>query len=371
MPDNARIAKLPPARTLLDWFSAHKRPLPWRAHYEPYAVWVSEVMLQQTQMDRAVGYFTRWMQRFPDPAALAEADEDEVFALWEGLGYYNRARNLMKAARRIVAEHAGEVPEDHDALIALPGVGPYTAAAVASIAFNQPVPVVDANVERVFARLLDIDAPVKQKAAARIIRDAALAWMPEHSARDYNQALMELGALVCAPRAPRCSACPVRSGCEAHRLDIVLERPVPKKAAEYIPLEVATGVLIHDGRIFIQKRPENGVWGGLWEFPGGCVETGETPAQAVAREYMEETGFTVHGLERIAVVRHGYTKYRVALHCYFCELAHPPREPVLTAAQECRWVTPEELNGFAFPAGHRKLIDMLSRDLRFTTRLAR
>lgn len=345
---------------LLRWFAAHARDLPWRRGYEPYHVWISEVMLQQTRMERVLTYFPRWLKRFPDVAGLARAGEDEILAAWEGLGYYSRARNAQRAARLIMERHHGRVPEDYDALLALPGVGPYTAAAIRAIAYNQPDAAVDANVSRVFARILDLDAPVSEAATSGFIRERVRFLTPRNQARVFSQAMMELGALVCLPRRPRCSACPLHAVCEAKRLDIVLERPVPAKAVAFIPIEVATGVLTARGRIFIQKRPATGVWAGLWEFPGGTVEGAETPEQALVREFREETGFVVKELQKLAVVRHGYTKYRVALHCFCCALPgdRPIAPPALTAAQEYRWVRPDELGGFAFPAGHRKLIDM-------------
>jgi A/G-specific adenine glycosylase len=347
------------SRPLLDWFAAHARDLPWRRTYDPYQVWISEVMLQQTQMDRVVGYFQRWMAEFPDVRVLAKAQEDKVLAAWEGLGYYTRARNLLRAARYVMDNLSGILPRDHAGWLALPGVGPYTAAAVCAIAYNQPHAVVDANVSRVLARIFDLDAPVRQRAAATFIAEQALTLTPPGQARHFSQALMELGALICLPRRPRCSSCPLHDVCEARRLDIVLERPVPAKAVTYIPIDVATGVLMAQGLIYIQKRPATGVWAGLWEFPGGTIEGAETPEQTLIREYMEETGFAVNDLRKLAVVRHGYTKYRVALHCYRCRLDddQPNPPPILTAAQEYRWVHPDELNHFAFPAGHRKLID--------------
>lgn len=344
---------------LLRWFAEHARDLPWRHGYDPYQVWISEVMLQQTQVDRVVGYFQRWVERFPDVVALARAREDEVLAAWEGLGYYSRARNLLRAAREIEKRHGGALPTDFREWLDLPGVGPYTAAAVCAIAFNRPYAPVDANVGRVLARVFDLDAPLTDKAVARFIRERAAALIPPGQARMFSQAMMELGALVCLPRRARCSACPLNGVCEARRLDIVLERPVPARAVTYIPIDVATGVLMARGLIYIQKRPASGVWAGLWEFPGGTVEGTETPEQTLAREFWEETGFQVEEVSRLAVIRHGYTRYRVALHCFCCRLpgGRPVEPPVLAAAQEFRWVRPEELCGYAFPAGHRKLID--------------
>ncbi|SDB26640.1 A/G-specific DNA-adenine glycosylase [Desulfonatronum thiosulfatophilum] len=344
---------------LLSWFADQARDLPWRRNYDPYQVWISEVMLQQTQMDRVLGYFQRWIARFPDVQALASAREDAILASWEGLGYYTRARNLHRAARYVVERLGGELPQEHASWLALPGVGPYTAAAVCAIAFNQPHAVVDANVGRVFARVFDLDTPVKERTARDFIAEHALRLTPPGQARHFSQALMELGALVCLPRRPRCSFCPLHDLCEARRLDIVLERPVPAKAVTYIPIDVATGVLMAGGLIYIQKRPTTGVWAGLWEFPGGTIEGAETPEQTLIREYMEETGFRIDNLRKLAVIRHGYTKYRVALHCFCCHLPDntPQTPPILTAAQEFRWVSPKELDHFAFPAGHRKLID--------------
>jgi len=354
---------------LLAWFSANSRRLPWRADYEPYQVWISEVMLQQTQMDRAVDYYTRWIDRFPDVAAVAAADEEEILKYWEGLGYYNRGRNLHRAARMLVQRHAGRVPDSVEALRELPGVGPYTAAAVASIAFNRDVAVVDANVARVLARVYDIDTPVAEEPARSRIRALADALLPQGQSRAFNQALMELGALVCA-KAARCESCPLAGHCESRRLDIVSERPVPGRSKDIVALEVVTGVLVRDGRVFIQKRLPRGVWPGLWEFPGGCIEPGETPAQALVREFREELDFEVAALDKINVIRHGYTTYRVALHCFFCGLASDNPEPKLAAATDFRWSLPEGLDAYAFPAGHRKLIDQLHTDARFARLLA-
>lgn len=346
---------------LLAWFAAEQRPLPWRQTYAPYEVWISEIMLQQTQMERATSYFERWMRRFPDVQALAAADEEEVLKYWEGLGYYSRARNLHRAARELVEQRQGHLPQKPEELRALPGVGPYTAAAVASLAFNRDVPVVDANVERVLARLFDLDAPVKERQTARRIRELAGGLLPKGRARDFNQAFMELGALVCSKK-PGCERCPLTAHCESLRLGIAHERPVPAKSKEITPLEVATGLLFHQGRVLIQKRPLGGVWPGLWEFPGGRVEPGERPEDAVVRELMEETGLAVRVTRSLGLIRHAYTTYRVRLNCYALEVAQECSgmpEAALHAATENRWLRLDELEGLAFPAGHRKLIDWL------------
>ena len=349
---------MPPSQPLqarvLDWFAVHRRDLPWRRTYDPYQVWISEIMLQQTRMERVVFYFSRWLARFPDIASLAAADEDEVLSLWEGLGYYSRARNLHRAAR-LLAGTGGTVPDCHDSLRKLPGIGPYTAAAIMSIAFNRDYPVVDANVERLFSRLFDLATPVKENLA--FIRQQAAAMLPAGRSRDFNQALMELGALVCLPKKPRCGSCPVVHACAAHQHQTVHERPVAVAGRKSILIEMACGILVRDNRILIQKRQADDVWANLWEFPGGRLQEGETPEQAVVREFEEETGLAIAGLKKINAVRHSYMHYRVTLHGFFCQA--PEGEPALHAAQENRWVRFEELDDFAFPAGHRKLIKFL------------
>ncbi|MDD4700765.1 MAG: A/G-specific adenine glycosylase [Desulfovibrio sp.] len=369
LPPDAHIPDL--QKTLLDWFAVHQRDLPWRASYTPYEVWISEVMLQQTQMERGVSYFLRWMQRFPDVATLAAAHEEDVLLLWEGLGYYSRARHILAAARKIMAEHGGVFPSDPASIRALPGVGPYTAGAIASIAFGEKLPCVDANVERVVSRIFDVDSPVKQEPAAGIIHRRALQLVPEGKSREHNQAMMELGALVCRKK-PLCGVCTLAAFCISLHLGIADQRPVPGKRVVIKPVNAVTGVLRVGEHVFVQKRLPSGVWGNLWEFPGGRVETDETPEQAAVREFMEETGFEVRVTANYGTIRHGYTTYRLTLHCFGLELASPcedaeaenipegcPPPPQLTAALKYRWATPEELENLAMPAAHRKLADSL------------
>lgn len=348
---------------ILAWFAGAMRRLPWRETYDPYSVWISEIMLQQTQMERGVRYFNAWMERFPNVRSVAEADEESVLKAWEGLGYYSRAHNLHSAARRIMGEHGGAFPDTVDAIRALPGVGEYTAAAIASIAFNMPVPAVDANVMRIFARICDIDVPVTSSGVRAFIAETVKSLMPEDSPRLFTQALMELGALVCSKN-PLCGNCPIASYCTAKHLGTVRERPMKKSGTLYRSIEMATGIFFHQGRVFIQKRPPYGVWAGLWEFPGGCLEHGETPEQALVREVMEETELTVTTGEKIAVIRHSYTTCRVTMHGYFCLMRDAAPNPVLHAATEGRWIRPDETAEYAFPAGHRKLLEHLGWGIR-------
>lgn len=357
------------AAALLDWFSSHKRNLPWRETYSPYHVWISEIMLQQTQMERGVDYFKRWIARFPDLASLSTAPQDEVLKLWEGLGYYSRARNLHKAAQIVMDQHGGTLPSSTDALLALPGIGPYTARAIASIAFKQDVCVVDANVERVVSRLYDIEQPIKSRQTQEKIGKFALRILPKGQARDFNQALMEFGSLVCSPRNPACAGCCLAEFCLARKNGVQEDRPVIVKAPSPIYISMATGILIHDGRILTQKRQADDIWGNLWEFPGGVVETGETPGQAVVREYLEETGLIVNHPEPIASFKHSFTRYRVTLHAFRVTLLSSPKELTLKAAQEHRWARWSEIMKLAFPAGHRKLVRHLDNDSKFLAKV--
>ncbi|ADU62929.1 MAG: A/G-specific adenine glycosylase [Pseudodesulfovibrio sp.] len=349
---------------LLDWYDANGRDLPWRREPNPYRVWISEIMAQQTQLDRVVGYFDRWMARYPDLQSLALAREEDVLKLWEGLGYYSRARNILKSASVLAHAHGCVFPSDPIAIRALPGVGAYTAGAVASIAFGLCEPAVDANVLRVFARLLDLDAPVAETGVRQTVERTVRALIPEDRPGDFNQALMELGALVCAKR-PRCGECPVRAHCLAHARGVADSRPVLPPSRKAIRIEMATGVLVRHGRVLIQKRRPGDVWPGLWEFPGGCVEPGETPRQALAREFREEVELVVEPVEKITVVAYSYTRYRVTMHCYRCRLTGDAEPvPVFNEAAEGGFVLPAQLAEYAFPAGHRRLIEFMERDAR-------
>ncbi len=346
-------------KSLLIWFAEQQRDLPWRRTYDPYQVWISEIMLQQTQMDRVTVFFKRWMENFPDLVTLANASEQRVLKCWEGLGYYSRARNILKSAKILLTDHQGNIPDNRKDLLALPGIGPYTAGAIASIAYNRDVPVVDANIERILARLLNIDLIPGTPEARRLFWKKAEELLPHGEARNFNQALMELGALVCRPKNPDCSSCPLAPYCLALKYDLIPERPTPKKSKKIIPIAMATGILSHNGLLFIQQRLADDVWGSLWEFPGGRMEKNEHPEETVIREFMEETELAVQVESKITTTIHHYTRYKVTLHCFLLSLQQSNSDPVLHAAQEFHWLPFEELRHFAFPAGHRKLIEFM------------
>jgi len=349
-------------QALLAWFSENARDLPWRGSYNPYHVWISEVMLQQTQMERGVDYFLRWVKRFPDVASVAEADEQEIMKYWEGLGYYSRARNLHKTAKILVDGYASMVPDDYKILMTLPGIGDYTASAIASIGFNQDYPVKDANVERVYARLFDIDRPIKAKETVARIKAIAGEMLPTGRARDFNQALMDFGALLCTPKNPDCRNCQLQNICMAYVRETVDERPIVTKKEKQILVEMVSGILVCNGHIYIQQRLEKDVWGSLWEFPGGRPEPEEKGEQALTREFFEETEIAVEVCSRLVDVVHYYTKYKVILHCYGCRMKSESDTlpvPVLHAAQQYRWIKMAEIDDYAFSAGHRKIINQL------------
>jgi A/G-specific adenine glycosylase len=343
---------------LLLWFRRNGRDLPWRRSYDPYHVWLSEIMLQQTQMDRGVSYFKRWTARFPSVRAVAEADLQEILKYWEGLGYYARARNLHKAAKVIDGELQGQVPCDYQQLLALPGIGPYTAAAIASVAGNQDVAVVDANVIRVYARLFDLELPVREAATKKRITAMARDLLPSGRARLYNQALMDLGGLVCLPKNPRCEVCPIASFCKARQLGTVAERPVMGLGKKIATVEKVAGIIRHGQRIFIQQRPMDTVWGGLWEFPGG-EQQGGVPEEEVVRLIHLETGLAVRVAEPLVTVVHHYTRHKIILQAFFCDLVEAIDRATLRTAIDCRWLYPSELHHYAFPAGPRKILEHL------------
>lgn len=257
---------------LLDWYDLNARPLPWREDPEPYATWLSEVILQQTRVDQGTAYWKRFMAAFPTVQDLAAADTDAVMAIWKGLGYYSRARNLHKAAHIIAEERAGKLPQNATDWASLPGIGPYTAAAISSICFDEAVPVVDGNVQRVVSRLFDIEDAVDRKKGKAAVDTACQALIDTRNPGKSNQAWMELGALVCAPRSPRCGECPVAEGCLARQRGTVLDRPVkqPKKAPQAV--DVVFSVHLRTGpsgdqQWWVERRPESGIWSQLESFP--------------------------------------------------------------------------------------------------------
>ena len=329
---------------ILAWYDRHARRLPWRGHPDPYAVWVSEIMLQQTRVEAVIPYFERWMRRFPTIAALAAASEQEVLTAWEGLGYYGRARNLHKAARMLVEELGGTLPAEPAALRRLPGVGRYTAGAIASMAFGLDVPTMDGNIRRVLARVFDVSQPADAPSGEKLLWSLAEEHLPAGRAGDFNQALMDLGAAVCLPRNPTCLLCPVSTFCRGRALGVQELRPVLKPKVEVPHYTVTAAVLHRDGTVLLARRPSEGLLGGMWEFPGGKVEAGESLEDCLKREIREELGVQIRVGEPFGVYRHAYTHFRITLHAFRCELVRGRPHPLHAA--ELAWVASTDLGDY-------------------------
>jgi A/G-specific adenine glycosylase len=318
------------ASKLLAWYHASKRILPWRGHAQrsAYAVWISEIMLQQTRVETVIPYFEKWMRLFPDVRSLAQASEHDVLNAWEGLGYYSRARNLHKAARIIAEQYHGEIPRDVDALRRLPGIGRYTSGAIASIAFDRNVAALDGNIKRVYARIFDLAEPVDSAAGEKILWDLAEHSLPPGHAGDYNQALMDLGATICVPKNPRCLICPVMKLCTARQNGTQNQRPVKMPKKEVPHYVHATAVIIERGRVLLSQRPSNGLLGGMWEFPNGRVNG--DPARGLPKTLRAGYNLRVRvrreskNVEPLGRVQHGYSHFSVTVHVFPCELVSRP-----------------------------------------------
>ena len=346
---------------LLDWYYHYARELPWRNDPDPYGIWVSEVMLQQTRVDTVIPYFLHWMERFPTITALAEASQQEVLVVWEGLGYYSRARNLQRAAQIVIRDYGGSLPGDMQALRKLPGIGRYTAGAIASIAFGLDEPALDGNIRRVLARFFDVSEPEKNPAGEKRLWELAAANLPTGQAGDYNQALMDLGATICTPRNPQCAQCPLGTMCQAYALGIQEQRPVVKPRGSIPHIIVTAAIVQRQGRVLIAQRPQNGLLGGLWEFPGGKLNPGEDLIACLKREICEELGLEVIVDGAYGVYRHAYTHFRVTLHAFCCRPAGANLPQVLQV-QDIRWVAPSELAGYPMGKIDRRIASRLIND---------
>lgn len=346
------------ALDLLSWWDAGHADAPWRKTRDPYAIWVAEIMLQQTQVATVIPYFERWIIRFPTVEDLAAAPLNEVLKMWEGLGYYSRARNLHAAAQTIVDDYGGRLPEDVAGLMKLKGVGRYTAGAIASIAFGRPVPVLDGNVFRVFSRLLDLKEDVTKTQTKNYLWHMAAELVPEFRAGDYNQALMELGQTVCLPATPRCHLCPVNGRCLARAKGTQHERPVRPPRRKIPHYDVCAGVIWReDGRVLIAQRPLEGLLGGLWEFPGGKLQAGESLADALRREINEELGIEIEVGRPLATIKHAYTHFRISLYAYHAR--YVSGKPQNLEVANHAWVHLDDLDQYPFALTDKKIIKRL------------
>lgn len=350
---------------LLAWYRQHARQMPWRmpgqrsgqAHPDPYAVWVSEIMLQQTRVETVLPYFERWMKRFPDVASLASATQQEVLTIWEGLGYYSRARSLHRAAQKVITEYGGRLPDTVEQLLRLPGIGRYTAGAIASIAFGVDAPALDGNIRRVLARLFDVEIPARSGEGEKRLWELAATHLPPGEAGNYNQALMDLGAMICTPKKPVCAACPLQTQCLAYQHGVQEQRPVMAPRPALPHYTVAAAVIQRDGKVLIAQRPQNGLLGGLWEFPGGKLQAGESLPECLEREICEELQAEIEIGPAFGVYRHAFTHFKVTLHAFRCWLGGA--EPTPVEASQIRWVEPGELANYPMGKIDRQIASRL------------
>ncbi len=350
------MEKIDFASDLLSWYHTHQRPLPWRENHDPYRIWLSEVMLQQTQVVTVIDYFNRFISAFPSVFDLAMAEEDAVFKLWEGLGYYSRAKNLMRCAKVLVSDFNGIFPNDLQATLKLPGIGPYTAGAILSIAYNAKVPAVDGNVMRVISRLYQLREDIANPKTRLLIEDQVKALLPE-DCRHFNQALMELGATICTPKQAKCDICPVRQHCDAFKHHLVAELPIKisklKKTRHIVPV----AYIRCQDKILLIKRPPEGLLGGLWAFP--CIETDEkaTPhtdlTQCLSLWYEEHFGEALPSHpELLGEAKHVFTHKTWEMQLWHFEVSHMPEVDLPVNV----WVTREAFSSLALPTAFIKLI---------------
>ena len=343
---------------LLAWYADHRRDLPWRHAQDAYAIWVAETMLQHTQVSTVIAYYERFLARFPIVEALAAAPLDDVLKAWEGLGYYARARNLHLAAQQLVRDWDGHLPDSPEILQRLPGVGRYTAAAVASIAFGQDVVALDGNLIRVLCRLFAIDDDPDRPTTRLRLEKLALALIPAGRAGDANQAFMDLGATICTPTQPRCLLCPLRGSCLAQRDGMQDALPIRATRTTRPHRDVTAGVIwVDHDRFLITQRPLDSMLGGLWEFPGGKCLPGESLPACLRREIVEELGMTIEVGELLCAIDHTFTHWHMTLYAFDCRVMSG--EPQCLACLDLRWVTLDELDAFAFPVADQKIIASL------------
>jgi len=344
------------SKEILNWYYKNKRELPFRFTKNPYKIWISEVMLQQTQMKTAIPFYNRWIDSFPTLQSVAMAKSDKILKLWEGLGYYRRCLNFHKASKIVMKKYHGRIPNNYKTFISLPGVGEYTAGAVLSIAFGVPIPAIDGNVNRLLSRLNGIKNLTKRNKL--IINNKIKSLLIDIDPGDLNQALMELGALVCIPKNPLCHDCPLSHVCKAYRNG----RPelYPKKIKKPLKphLKVVTAIIWRKEKFYIQKRSKKQMLGGLWEFPGGKVKKGETLENALVREIEEECLFTPDIIKKAASINHTYSHFSITMHCYHCK----EKKKRITSQNPSNWILVKDIDKYSFPKANHKIFNFMSKN---------
>lgn len=342
---------------LAAWFDRECRDLPWRETGDPYKIWISEIMLQQTRVNNVILYYQNFIAAFPDIQTLAGADPGRVLKVWEGLGYYARARNIHKTAGIILREYHGIFPKEYQQIARLPGIGPYTAAAIASIAFQQQYAVVDGKVRRVLCRIFRVTDDPGSSQGKKLLQNWADNLLDRANPGIHNQALMELGALLCTPKNPQCKCCPLSGFCQACAAGEQHLFPIRIPAKKRPHYNIAAGIICKDDKILIAQRPEKGLLGGLWEFPGGKQEKNETLQDTVVREVREELDIQIRAERMVAKLNHQYTHFTITLHIFICTFVSGAPQPL--GCTDWRWVTVDELKNYPFPRANTKIIEKL------------
>jgi len=339
---NAEKIKSPLSRQLLTWYRRNQRSLPWRDTNDPYRIWISEIMLQQTQVETVIPYYHRFLKTFPTVSSLARSPLQDVLKVWENLGYYSRARNIHAAAKMIVEKFGGQIPDNWEEIKSLPGIGLYTVGAILSIAYGHPLPAVDGNVRRILCRLFAIRKPVDDAQVQKQLQKIAASLIPVKHPGDFNQALMDLGATICKAKNPDCLRCPIANLCQARLHDLQNVLPIIRKAP-LIPHRQAVAAVIRNskGMLLVVQRPTSGLLASLWKLPGGFIKSGEDTENSLRRSVKEELGISIRPGKHLASVNHAYTHFRITLQAYECRLLKGAPKPL--GCQNCRWASLTDL----------------------------
>ena len=339
---------------LLQWFRKQGRDLPWRRNRNPFRIWISEIMLQQTQVDTVIPYYQRFLKIFPTVEVLAKADLSRVLKIWEGLGYYSRARHLHQAAKRIVGEFNGKIPERLNDLLSLPGIGRTTAGAILSIAHNKEAPILDGNVKRVLSRVYTVSTPLRDLRTESLLWTLSESLIPKGHAGSFNEALMDLGATVCTAKKPSCSLCPLRYLCRAKAIGDPERYPTKAKKKKIPHVNGVSAVIVRDGKVLLQQRPPKGFSGGLWEFPNWRVQGEKSRSRRLLKGIKEERNLSVAVKDRIGIFEQTYSHFKLTLHVYHCQ--------ALDGEGSGRWVRIRDLHRFPMSRIHRRISHVILED---------
>jgi A/G-specific adenine glycosylase len=346
------------AEPLVEWYQHHKRDLPWRKTSDPYKIWISEIMLQQTRVDTVIPYYHRFLEAFPTIFDLAGADQQQVLKLWEGLGYYSRGRNLHHATKQVVEQFDGKVPSTYKEIISLKGVGPYTASAILSIAYQKKYAVVDGNVIRVVARYNSITSDIRKTGTKNTVQEFMDEAITESNPADFNQAVMELGATVCTPSNPDCASCPLQTDCRAWNSAQTETIPYKSPAKKVPHHQIAVGIIVNENNeVLIALRPQDSMLGGLWEFPGGKQEKNETLEETLVRELREELNVETVIFEKYKELKHAYSHFKITMHAFWCKIKHGKPEP--KSSDKLEWAHLSRIQEFPFPKANKSIINDL------------